>query len=115
MPPHNCSTGILKISISVHYGIFCIDNYCTISNDKTQVSKKSFCNKNIARFKNCLLNESWDFVDLSKDNQSAYSRFQGVLDLHLNTSFKMQTFTMNYKNRHLWMTGALRSQIKQKK
>ena len=48
------------------------------------------------------------------DIQSAYSRFQGVLDLHLNTSFKRQTFTMNYKNRHLWMTGALRSQIKQK-
>ena len=114
IPPHNCSTGILKCSISDHYGIFCIDNYCKISNNETQISKRSFCNKNIARFKNCLRNESWDFVYLSNDIQSAYSRFQGVLDQHLNTSFKRQTFTMNYKKRHPWMTGALRFQIKQK-
>ena len=75
-PPHSCSTGILKISISDHYGIFCIDNDCKMSNNETQVSKRSFCNKNIARFKNCLLNESWDFVYLSSDIQSVYSRFQ---------------------------------------
>ena len=99
IPPHNCSTGILKCSISDHYGIFCIDNYCKISNNETQISKRSFCNKNIARFKNCLRNESWDFVYLSNDIQSAYSRFQGVLDQHLNTSFKRQTFTMNYNDR----------------
>ena len=45
IPPHNCSTGILKCSISDHYGIFCIDNYFKISNNETQISKRSFCNK----------------------------------------------------------------------
>ena len=51
---------------------------------------------------------------MSNDIQSAYSRFQGVLDQHLNTSFKRQTFTMNYKNCHPWMTDALQFQIKPK-
>ena len=70
--------------------------------------------KNIASFKNCLQNETWDFVYLSNDIESAYRRFQGVLDQLLNSNFKKQTYTMNYKNQHPWMTGALRAQIKQK-
>ena len=64
--------------------------------------------------KNCLQNETWDSVYLNNDIESAYKRFQGVLDQLLNTNFKKQTYTVNYKNRHSWMTGALRAQIKQK-
>ena len=58
------------------------------------------------------MNESWDFVSLSSDLQTAFSRFQGVLDLHLNTNFKKRTFMMNYKNRYPWITEALRKKIK---
>ena len=114
IPSQNCFSGILKTSISDHYGIFCIDNDCNLNNDKAQIVKRSFTLKNIANFKNCLQNVTWDFVYLSDDIESAYQRFQGVLDQLLNTNFKKQTYTMNYKNRHPWMTGALRAQIKQK-
>ena len=113
-PSQNCSTGILKTSISDHYGIFCIDNDCNLKNDKAEIVKRSFTLKNIASFKNCLQNETWDFVHLSNDIESAYHRFQGVLGQLLNSIFKKQTYTMNYTKRHPWMTGALRAQIKQK-
>ena len=33
-------------------------------------------------FKQCTLHESWDFVYLSNDFQTVFSRFQGVSDLH---------------------------------
>ena len=46
--------------------------------------------------------------------QSAFSRFQSVMDLHFSTVFKIQTCTINYKKRHPWMTDALRAQIKLK-
>ena len=74
--------------------------------------KRSFCDRNIANFKQCILHESWDFVYESNDLQTAFSRFQGVIDLHLNTNFKKRTFTMNYKNRYPWITEALRKKIK---
>ena len=60
------------------------------------------------------MSESWDFVYLSSDLQSAFSRFQGVIDLHLDTKFKKRTFMMNYKNRYPWITEALRTKIKNK-
>ena len=114
IPSQNCFSGILKISISDHYGIFCIDNDCNLNSDKAQIVKRSFTLKNIANLKIFWQNVTWDFVYLSNDIESAYQRFQGVLDQLLNTNFKKQTYTMNYKNRHPWMTGALRAQIKQK-
>ena len=85
IPSQNCFSGILKTSISDHYGIFCIDNDCNLNNDKAQIVKRSFTLKNIANFKNCLQNVTWDFVYLSNDIESAYQRFQGVLDQLLNT------------------------------
>ena len=74
--------------------------------------KRSFCDRNIANFKQCILHESWDFVYESNDLQTAFSRLQGVIDLHLNTNFMKRTFTMNYKNRYSWITEALREKIK---
>ena len=55
-----------------------------------------------------------DFVYLSSDLQSAFSRFQGVIDLYLDTNFKKLTFMMNYENRCPWITEALRTKIKTK-
>ena len=80
---------------------------------KPKLSKKrNFGEKNIATFTTRLNNENWDFVFMSECAQSAFSRFQSVIDLHFSTVFKMQTRTINYKNRHPWMTDALRAQIK---
>ena len=77
----------MKTSISDHYGIFCIDNDCNLKNDEAQkkLLKKTLTLENIASFKNCLQNETWDFVYLSNDIESAYHRFQGVLDQLLNS------------------------------
>ena len=60
------------------------------------------------------MSESWDFVYLSSVLQSAFSKFRGVIDLHLDTNFKKRTFMMNYKNRYPWITEALRTKIKNK-
>ena len=54
----------------------------------------------------------WDFIYNNADMQSLYTSFQRVIDRLINTHFKMESFTTNYKNRHPWLTGPLRSQIK---
>ena len=110
----NSAAGILKVSISDHYAIFCILKYATIQAKTKIVKKRNFGEKNIATFTTRLNNENWDFVFMSECAQSAFSRFQSVIDLHFSTVFKMQTRTINYKNRHPWMTDALRAQIKLK-
>ena len=106
-----CDSGILEVSISDHYAIFAIDNSTHIKANAPQVTKRSFCNKNIENFRRCLNNQSWDFVYESEDLQAAFSRFQGVIDVHFNSNFKLHTFTRTYRNRHPWMTEALRTQI----
>ena len=109
-----CNSGILEVSISDHYAIFAIDNSTHTKANASNVTKRSFCNKNIENFKRCLTNQSWDFVYESEDLQAAFSRFQGVIDVHFNTNFKLHTFTRTYINRHPWMTEALRTQIRLK-
>ena len=110
----NCDSGVLEVSISDHYAIFALDNATHIKIDATQVMKRSFCNTNIEKFKRCLNNQSWDFVYESVDVQASFSRFQGVIDVHFNTNFKLHTSTRTYSNRHPWMIEALRTQIMQK-
>ena len=110
----NSAAGILKVSISDHFAIFCILKYATIQDKTKIVRKRNFGERNIATFTIRLNNENWDFVFMSECAQSAFSRFQSVIDLHFSTVFKIQTRTINYKNRHPWMTDALRAQIKLK-
>ena len=111
---NKCNSGILEVSISDHYAIFAIDNTIHTKVNTPQVTKRSFCNKNIENFRRCLNNQSWDFVYESEDLQAAFSRFQGVIDVHFNSNFKLHTFTRTYINRHPWMTEALRTQIRLK-
>ena len=108
---NKCNSGILEVSISDHYAIFAIDNSIHTKVNAPQVTKRSFCNKNIENFRRCLNNQSWDFVYESEDLEAAFSRFQGVIDVHFNSNFKLHTFTRTYINRHPWMTEALRTQI----
>ena len=57
---------------------------------KPKLSKKrNLGEKNIATFTTRLNNENWDFVFMSECAQSAFSRFQSVIDLHFSTVFKM--------------------------
>ena len=64
------------------------------------ITKRSFCDKNVYKFHNRLKNESWDFVYSSKCVQSAFTRFQGVIDQHFSTNLKKRTVMINYRNRH---------------
>ena len=84
VPIQRCDyhAGVLTVGISDHYGIFCINNSCKIRYKNTQIMKRSFCDRNIANFKQCMLHESWDFVYESNDLQTVFSRFQEVIDLH---------------------------------
>ena len=60
--------------------------------------KRSFCIKNIKKFKRHLNNQSWDFVYEGEDAQASFSRFQGVIDVHFITNFKIHILilTLNY-------------------
>ena len=78
--PGKCNSGIFEVSVFDHYAIFAIDNSAHTKANASNVTKRSFCNKNIENFKRCLPNQSWDFVYESKDLQAAFSRFQGVID-----------------------------------
>ena len=78
--------GVLTVGISDHYGIFCINNCSKIHYKNTQIMKRIFCDRNIANFKQCILHQSWDFVHESIDLQTAFSTFQGMIDLNLNRS-----------------------------
>ena len=111
---NKCNSGILEVSISDHYAIFAIDNTIHTKVNTPQVTKRSFCNKIIENFRRSLNNQSWDFVYESEDLQAAFSRFQGVIDVHFNSNFKQHTFTRTYINHHPWMTEALRTQIRLK-
>ena len=102
----SCKAGILRTSISDHYAIFCISKKETLSSKKTIIKKRGFCDKCIYSFNNRLTNESWDFVYETDSTQLAFIRFQGVIDQHFEYNFKMQSFIINYKNRHPWMTQA---------
>ena len=111
---NGCDSGILEISISDHCGIFTVDKNTTILEEKTPTKKRSFCNKNIVNFCQALRRESWDSVYSCDDAQVAYSRFKRAIDMHFTSNFKFHTFAMTYKNCYLWLSAALRTQIKLK-
>ena len=104
-----CKTGILRTSISDHYAIFCISRNEALSINRRYIEKRSFCEKNIFSFNNCITNESLDFVYETECTQLAFTRFQEVINHHFEANFKMQYFTTNYKNHHPWVTKALRT------
>ena len=111
----HCKAGILKLSISDHYAIFCICKDSLIGTKNSVITKISFCDKNVHKFHWNLKPESWNSVYSASGTHPAFTRFQAVIDRHLNNNFKMQTIAMNYKNRHPWMTEELRTRIKKQK
>ena len=105
----SCKAGIFHTNITDHYAIFCISKKETLSSNKTIIKKRSFCDKYIYSFNNRLTNESWGFVYETDSTQLAFTLFQVVIDQHFENNFKMQSFIINYKNRHPWMIQALRT------
>ena len=57
-------------------------------NTNNLITKHSFCENNVYSFYHCLKNSSWDFVYGSRCVQSAFTRFQGVIDQHFSTNLK---------------------------
>ena len=52
-------TGIFKTDITDHYSKFCITDLLTNTNKSSFLTKRAFSNKNISKFKKCLINFSW--------------------------------------------------------
>ena len=63
---NKCNYCIIEVRISDHYAIFAIDNSTRTKVNAPQVTKRSFCNKNIKNFKRCLCWE--DLLKISKNN-----------------------------------------------
>ena len=99
----------------LHTAILCIIPYCRQNVCLLHCHLLWMCNVYIStRFDESIKQESWNYVYSASGTQPAFTRFQAVIDHHLNNNFKMQTIAMNYKNRHPWMTEELRTQIKHK-
>ena len=97
--------------VSDHFSVFCIISQTSIQEKVPTISKRNFNGKNIDIFKNCLLNHNWDSVLSCNEAQRAFSVLQGVIDQLIEQIFPEQTFTVNYRNRHEWMTPELRMAI----
>ena len=83
-----------------------------MSSNRRCFEKRSFSENNIFAFNKRLTNESWDFVYELECTQLAFTQFQGLINQHFETNFKMQSFTTDYQNRHPWMIKALRTYTK---
>ena len=106
-------SGILRLSISDHYAVFCVNTSINVKANKQTVTKRNYSQKSISKFTKSLTNQSWISINIL-DVQSAFSWFQRVIDLHFEEHFPKQTFTMTYKTRLPWLTEKLRTQIKEK-
>ena len=85
-----------------------------ISDNKPQTfTKRNYCEKNIARFNQCLLSETWDLV-YTQDTKKGFTWLQGLVDLFFDKCFPKQTYTITYKNRYPGMTNELRANILKK-
>ena len=78
--------GILRTSISDHYGIFSISKKATMSSNNSVIKKRSFFDKYICSSNNRQANESCDYETDSA--QLAFTRFQGVIKQHFEYNLK---------------------------
>ena len=88
-------SGILRLSISDHYAVFCVNTRINVKADKQTVTKRNYSQKSISKFTKSLTNQSWISINIL-DVQSVFSWFQRVIDLHFEEHFPKQTFTMCY-------------------
>ena len=91
----HCKAGILKLSLSDHYAIFCICKDSLIGTKNSVITKISLCDKNVHNFHCNLKQESWNSVYSASGTHP--TRLQAVIDRHLNNNFKMHTIAMSYK------------------
>ena len=112
---NNCHSGILCTDFSNHFPKFCIFDKLSVKKMKPPSVTKKNKAKNIVQFNRSLHNQNWDCVFNESTAQGAFTVFQGVIYLHIEMAFPMQTVTMNYKNKHGWMTDNLRSMIRRNK
>ena len=86
-------SGILRLSISDHYAVFCVNTSINVKADKQKVTKRNCSQKSIPKFTKSSTNQSCFSIN-TLDVQSAFSWFQRVIDLHFEEHFLKQTFTM---------------------
>ena len=93
--------------------IFCILKIKKSHNEPQTLTKRHFCDKNIARFNQCLLSEPWDLV-YTQDTQKGFTWVQGLVDLFFDKCFQKQVYIITEENRYPWMTNELRTNILKK-
>ena len=60
------------------------------------------------------MEHNWNYIFNITDAQSAFTELQGVIDHLIKNCFPKQTLTMNYRNRHPWLTPKLKAPIKKR-
>ena len=83
------NVGIIRTYISDHHAIFCLFNEAKLQHYKQNTfMKRCFCERTIAQFSHNLKEETWDIV-YEDSIQTAYTWFQGIIDLFLEILSKM--------------------------
>ena len=106
----NCNCGILCTDFSDHFPVFCIIDNITLACKQKTVVKRIFNNKNINKFSH-LMDHNWNHIfNISDVSTMIYL----VIDHLIENCFQEQTVTMNYNNRHPWLTPKLKASIKKR-
>ena len=79
-------TKIFKTDITDHYSTFCITNLITNTNKSSFLTKRTFSNKNISKFKKCLNNFSWTNIP-GGNFETTYTSFHMQFSQIFKTSF----------------------------
>ena len=58
------------------------------------------------------MDHNWNHIFNITDAQNAFTELQGVINHLIENCLPEQTVTMNYKNRHPWLTPKLKVSIK---
>ena len=70
--------------------------------------------KNISRFRKILKANTWEDVYSQEDAQSAFTNFIDFIVRSFNECCPMETIKIKYNNRHEWISGELKDQIKER-
>ena len=88
-------TGILFCDVDDHFTIFCIFNDLSFSGDKPTITKRRLNKECIKKLNKALQFINWHFID-DYDIQTAFTMFQGVVNLLFNKVCLKQTHTIAY-------------------
>ena len=123
--PHYSVTGhydfkstIIKTDLSDHFPVV----FAIKTNETTQrpvvksTYKRSYCEKNIGKFKNILHNRNWDDIKKNKDPNKAYKYFLSIyIDIYDKLFPKSEVKVKFKSDQSPWITKRIAKSSKKKK